>query len=280
MATGNGRKQTWYSRTGHRCSDREIKGRTRRIAMSLKNPDVPAEILRAFTSGLGDYVDSSDPLWSLLLNKYIAIDALNLPLEPFRKIALDRVQKIETKLPNTGWRFLAAEGDLYGGCHVGSITSGHPPKLTGFSTAAQILTAIENYNGLGPLVPPVPPGLPGNFQPRVLRVPWLQFEAFWLHFTPPNEEYPDSFDYDHDRLVPYDGFAGARHLRLALMQAFTVNDFFEAIWPHVQEVVKRVQRIEEEKARAQALAQEAGIKALRAQADDLERKAAQAKERK
>lgn len=209
--------------------------------MSLTKPNIPAAILRAFTSGLGDYIDSSEPLWSLLLNKYTAINASNLNLEIFHPIAqadfpavLQELQRVLAResLAQTGWRFLAAEGDLYGGCHVGSITPGHPPKLTGFSTATQILTAIESLNGLGPLVPP------GDFEPRVLRIPWLQFEAFWLHSADADKKYPDRIDYNRDYLVPYGGFIGTRYYGLTLMKPFTVEEFFGGIWPRIQEAVK------------------------------------------
>jgi hypothetical protein len=252
--------------------------------MSLTKPNIPAEILRAFTSGLGDYIDSSEPLWSLLLNKYTAINASNLNLEIFYAIAqadsqampqeLQRVLAGES-LAQTGWRFLAAEGDLYGGCHVGSITPSHPPKLTGFSTATQILTAIESLNGLGPLVPP------GNFEPRVLRIPWLQFEAFWLHSADAaDKEHPDRIDYNRDYLVPYGGFIGTRYYGLTLMQPFTVEKFFGEIWPRIQEAVKgyldkQAQEAKDQAKRAQDQADRAQdlIGAQQARARDLQDKA-------
>jgi len=171
-------------------------------------------------------------------------------------------------LVQTGWRFLAAEGGLYGGCHVGSIDKDHPPKLTGLSTDVRILTAIESLNGLDKVAPP------GDFEPRVLRIPWLQFEAFWLHSA-------DAADKEHidirDYLVPYGGFVGTRYYGLTLMQPFTVTNFFSPIWPRIQKVVKRdleqqAQEANDQAKRAQDQADRAQdlIDAQKARARDLQ----------
>src|SRR5215469_652518 len=114
-ATGRGLKPIWYSAGGN--SDCRIK---RSATMGLIKPSVPGDVLRAFTSGLGDFVRPGSPLWSLLLNKYVAIQAYNLQLDSFCGIdSPDAVTEFNTLKENSfkssGWRFLAGEGDLYGG---------------------------------------------------------------------------------------------------------------------------------------------------------------------
>ena len=148
--------------------------------MSLTNPVIPSDITRAFTTGLGDFVDPSNPLWSVMLNDSVALPAFNLQLMPDpvppRPIALE-VPWIQ----ESGWRFVAAVGDLYGACHVGSIKPGFPPKLTGFSDDVQILTFVESFSQLRSLTEVAA----WDFTPRVLRITWLIFEAFWLSPLPP-----------------------------------------------------------------------------------------------
>jgi DNA uptake protein ComE-like DNA-binding protein len=251
--------------------------------MSLSKPNPSAETLRAFTAGLADFVDSSDPVWSLLLNRYVALDARNLnryriceifhhePFDTAKTIARLTVEAFarlaanpaleDDLIPSSGWRFLALDGDVYGGCHVGNITPGVPPKLTGFSNDVQVLAAIEAFNGLDDVLASA--SITGAFELRVLRTTWLHFEAFWLH----------SLDGDFDRVIPYAGFPGAPHDDLALMQPFTAEEFFIGILPRLADACARssayeasVQDAKAKRVQSQASAQAAGLQDLQAQA--------------
>jgi DNA uptake protein ComE-like DNA-binding protein len=256
---------------------------------------VPGEVLRAFTTGLGDFVDSGTPLWSLLLNKYSALSAYSLKLSSFGKLEASPTTELKA-LPQedmqpTGWRFFAIEDDLYGGCHVGSIQSGLPPKLTGFSNSVQVLAEIEGYNGLTHI--PLPPG---NYGVRVLMIPWLQFEAFWLHWlsaagspapdcdpnNPPSKENQAGTDV----IVPYFGFVKSCSAGvLSTMQAYCLPDFLEAISHRAQHVLAqslanqaRIQQAQARRVKALADCQASSQAALQSQADALDRQARQALE--
>jgi DNA uptake protein ComE-like DNA-binding protein len=225
----------------------------RSATMSLIKPSVPGDVLRAFTSGLGNFINSGSPLWSLLLDKYSAIQAYNLNLSWFcRIVSTSEVASLKT-LPDdffqsSGWRFLAAEGDLYGGAHVGSIIPGQPPKLTGFSDSVQILPAIERFEELPNVSLP-----PGDFEIRILRITWLHFEAFWLYWLPPGGGTVGPQQRGTDVIVPYIGFVeSATGGQLSAMDASLLPDFLRAIFPRAQAVC------------AQSLAREAAVHELQA----------------
>jgi len=285
--------------------------------MSLRRASVPRHIRQAFTSGLGDFVSSGSPLWSLLLNRYAAIPSYNLVLPCYCKLIFTSDATALKTLPDnvlqsSGWRFLASEGDLYGACHVGSVIPSLPPKLTGFSNSPIVLTAIERFNQLPSvtLSPILPPGsLPvGDYEIRILRITWLRFEAFWLYWLPsagngspcddwPATDAPPASDQGPggggsasqyrgtDLIVPYIGFPeSASDGRLSPMQALLLPDFLNAIAKKAQDIcgqfLARKASIQEAQARqslAQASVQESGASALRAQAQSLEAAAKQAR---
>jgi len=256
--------------------------------MSLTRPDPPAETLRAFTSGLTDFVDSSDPVWSVALNKYVALDAHNLDLDTICGILHDNgsaetissgtVEAFEALAANqpvtggllrsSGWRFLAADGDVACACHVRGMSPGLPPKLTGYSKGAPVLAVIEAFNGLDEALASA--SITGNFQMRVLRITWLHLEAFWLH----------SLDGDQDWVVPYAGFLRTPGGSLALMEPITSIDFFEEVLPRIQDACARssahqsaVQDATLKRAQANAHQQKARIERLQDQAKKEEEKA-------
>jgi hypothetical protein len=249
------------------------------MTMSLTRPEVPPEILRAFTSELGNYLDSRDPLWSLLLNKYVAIDVYALVLSEFAQIQQADYGRILTFrgpiLKDSGWLFLAAEGGLWGGCHVGSIEENHPPKLTGFSRSPRILTGLERSNQLEAVVS-------GNYLVHIVRIPWLHFDVFWL------------FNKDRvgdalvpDLVVPYDGFVENSHddaeHALELLEPYPISTFLTKISPRADAVLTQTFEIEavglEARARrldAQARGQADGLRALEAQSKALRERAEKA----
>lgn len=196
--------------------------------MSLIKPEIPPEVLRAFTAGLGDFIDPGTPLWTLLLQKYIAQATYDLPLRPILEAAAAangpdgiEAKTFESRLLATGWRFLAADGGLFGAVHVGSVKENLPPKLTGFSNALQVLTVVERYRQLDEL----PEVRNRTFVSRMLRVPQLEFEAFWLRS-----------DFE-DIIVPYAGFFKP----LEVMKAYSIGGFLTRLWPRIEEVAARRQ---------------------------------------
>jgi hypothetical protein len=196
----------------------------------------PQEILRAFTTGLGDFIDQSNPLWSLLEGKYVAQQVFNLDLHAIPQTEM-APSVLAPLIKSTGWRFLAADAGRFAACHVGSITPDLPPKLTGVSTELPVLQAIEGIGQLEALKEVAT----RKFEVRTLRIAWLRFEAFWL----------SAQDGGPDLVVPYMGFVEGPPNKLKLMKAYAVNEFLRAIWV-------RAQRLHAEllDARAQALAVE------------------------
>lgn len=226
--------------------------------MSLKRPDVPPEILRAFTAGLGDFIPSGGPLWSLLLSKFFPLEQQNASLPILALTPVDRLivpAELARALPQTGWRFLTAEGDLYGACHVGSIRYGAAPILTGFSDDPLVLTAVERFNRVEDTL--AEHAIHWDFTPSVLRITWLRFEAFWLHADPGGL----------DRVIPYAGFVGDEPVDpdtgLEMMTIYDLESFLVKIQRRAQQLyqqmLKRAARAQKEQAhqaRQQAAAQQ------------------------
>ncbi|MBV8728883.1 MAG: hypothetical protein JO336_03650 [Acidobacteriia bacterium] len=193
--------------------------------MSLVTPKTPPEIIRAFTAGLGDFLSPNDPLWSVMLEKFFALEQFNLDLDEFNPAG-----PLDSMVDESGWRFLAADGDLYGGVHVGSVIEGLPPKVTGFSRDTEVLTAAESFDDLNT----IPQVQQRAYEPRVLRVAWLRFEAFWLKPTPDTYTSPGVRDESQDLVIPYIGFVERPPktfgpTKLELMTPYWVADFLNAV---------------------------------------------------
>jgi hypothetical protein len=188
--------------------------------MSLKAPVIPPAVLRAFTSGLGNYIDPSVPLWSLMQKEHVALAWWSLSLFRFdpSQDAPDAIT--DDHLISTGWRFVASDGNLYGECHVGSAKPGAPPILTGCSYDSQIPAFMESLKALKAL----PVIGTGEFELRGLSSRWLHFEAFWLHTK----------DGKGDIVIPYAGFVEGPPNRLERMRPYPAKDFLNAIWPCVR----------------------------------------------
>jgi hypothetical protein len=202
--------------------------------MSLITPTMPPAIIRAYTTGLGDFVNPNDPLWSVMLENFVALEQFNLDLDKLKEHSNGPLLSISNY---SGWRFLAADGDLYGACHMGSIDKNLPPKVTGFSRDVQVLNVVESFNELNTMdkVKQNP------FEPRVLRIAWLRFEAFWLKFSPPGgppQGANAQADDPNDLVIPYIGFVErprktfGQNMHLERMTAYTVADFLSAVGSH------------------------------------------------
>lgn len=211
--------------------------------MKWARTSIPRDHVQAYATGLEDFVDPGSPLWSLLRNNYEAYAVYNLVLNnvgygnvpikiedprenPGRvELALtyeketgdapnEKKASLKTLVKPTGWRFLASDSVQSGAVHVGSV-QGPPPKVTGFSSEALISDAINCIREIESKIGRAA----GVFELRILRVPWLHFEAFWLR----------SVDANDDLLVPYTGFPQAANLEL--MAPYSVQAFLTPIWP-------------------------------------------------
>jgi hypothetical protein len=187
--------------------------------------------VHAFKSGLQDFVEPGTQLWSLLLEKYEACKVYTLELD---KVGDGKPPKtIEDALVcDRGWRFLASDGAQNGACHVG----GGSLKVTGFSSAPEIASAvnyireIEATQGISP----------ADYELRVLRIPWLRFEAFWLF---------SNYGRQLDLVFPYTRFAKAAKLRP--MTQYTAEDFLKPIWDLAVPIRAKKASDDAEKARSQ-----------------------------
>jgi hypothetical protein len=73
-----------------------------------------------------------------------------------------------------------------------------PARLTGFSNAPEIEIFLDLISQLGR----VPETQNGAFELRVLRIPWLHMEAFWLHSDKDDFVVPYSQFSEEERLKP------------------------------------------------------------------------------
>jgi hypothetical protein len=163
--------------------------------MSLKIPSPPTSTLRAYKSGLSDFVDSGCSLWNLMLQRHQAHAVHNLHLQKLHDaLCQNPCPPLDEKVTKpTGWRFLASDTGLVGACHVGAESTGAAPKVTGFSNASE----IEGITGLIGRLGNLPEVQKDTFELRVLRITWLHHEAFWLH----------SVTGGVDLVIPYTTFA-------------------------------------------------------------------------
>jgi hypothetical protein len=211
--------------------------------MSLTIPTIPPVVMRAFTAGLGNYIDPSRPLWSLLQKKFVGLQWWSLNRAAVSQIAGPADTLADFVIP-TGWRFLAADGDLYAGCHVGSIKPTSPPILTGVSVDVQILTFAEQLEVLKTL----PVIGTGRFELRVIRITWLHFEAFWLTPCdgngnsaegPPTNGGQQPPTAPGGFVVPFIGFVEGSPNYLERMKAYPVGDFVERVRCLLRAIVEK-----------------------------------------
>jgi len=198
--------------------------------MNYKTPAAPPVVIRAFTAGLGNYVDPGTPLWSLLLKKSVALKWWSLDLFKIGKFDMTPSTITDDLVITTGWRFTAADGDYYGGCHVGSVTLDSPPILTGFSDDVRILTFMDSLEQLKAL------SVASSYQ----------FEL-------------RTGDASKDIVIPCAGFVEGPPNHLDLMYPYPVQDFLTAIWPCVKRAYYKQEH--HEKAKTEALAKPSGERA-------------------
>jgi hypothetical protein len=154
----------------------------------------PKATTAALKAGLGDFMDLSDPLWKLLSEQYEAHEVFTLGLQDIPALT-DQIDKAES----IGWRFLACDPTLDGACHV---SRSEKPKVTGIVTTPEVRMVVDRIQQLEERVAAGTDNwqnaCDGEFAFRVLRIPSLLMEAFWLHGKDPKA----------DILIPYAGFVG------------------------------------------------------------------------
>lgn len=179
--------------------------------MSLRKSAPPVEYTRAHIAGLGDFIDPSTSLGSLLLHNSEAYAVHNLVLKKI--VEAGPTVPLATLTQEGGMRFMAGDLSQSGASHVGSTKQGVAPTVTGFSDEPEVGDAIDALRAVGAM----PEAGAADFQLRILRVPWLRFEAFWLH----------SANGQEDLVVPYSGFP--RIARLTTMTPYPASEFLNAI---------------------------------------------------
>jgi hypothetical protein len=181
--------------------------------MSLLFKAPPRQVARAHQTDLGNFVDSGSPVFSLLLQS-----AKVCTVHSLRKADVCNAGGDLTRcVSDAGWRFLAGDSGDTGATHVGSV-GGSAPKLTGFSGEPKVADAIARFTELEQ----IPQLQQSAFEVRFLRVPWLRFEAFWLHVDGAN-------DSSNDYIVPYTQFATSPQVGLNVMQAYGAAAFLNII---------------------------------------------------
>jgi hypothetical protein len=87
--------------------------------------------------------------------------------------------------------------------------------VTGFSSAPEIAGAVNSIREIE-----ATEGIsPADYELRLLRIPWLRFEAFWLF---------SKYGRQLDIVFPYTRFA--KVARLKTMAPYTAKEFLKAIW--------------------------------------------------
>ena len=132
-----------------------------------------------------------------------------------------------------GWRFLAGgypSVGVGGGCHVTDELADVPWKVLGTLEAREIVELLENTKKLNEL-PEVTRNASNIFEVRVLRIPGLYLEGFWLRQT---------HGRGGDLMVPYglllegDDVKLPERKRLRRMKALPMDTFLSTIRPSAQ----------------------------------------------
>jgi len=153
--------------------------------MPVHKPSPPDAIRRALVAGVADFVDKRDPLRRVLLQAPIGLHVFTLGLDDIlgklptevetAKVPGD-AEKILGLTKSAGWRFLATGPS---GAIAGDVTlasTGKPARMTSLSRDPLIAKAIQATNEVDTL----PEVQKKHYELRVLRIPGILLEAFWL----------------------------------------------------------------------------------------------------
>ena len=166
--------------------------------MPLKKTPPPPEFSRALAAGLRDFTGPDDPVRSQPTQDWFGLNVFTLQIRHLN-------EGVGAATP-AGWRFLSG-GEVAADVVAGK--DGELPRMTSLlrdplvDRAAKAVREVEN----------LPEVARSDYELRVLRVPGILIEAFWLISTQGGT----------DLLVP----ALTKSNRLKRMQAYTVGDFLE-----------------------------------------------------
>jgi len=187
------------------------------VEMAVITPNASDQIKRALAAGLLGFTSPNDPLANDLKTGRLGLHIFTLGLR-------DIANGLESVKP-AGWRFLA--GHPPGEVLAADVTEAIPgsgtnavPKMTSLSHDSLIGGAIRAIHEVETL-----PELQGhNYELRVLRIPGLLIEAFWLK----------SLDGGDDLVVP----VLTRGAELKAMRAYPIAQFLEIARPMVAKFLK------------------------------------------
>src|SRR5437879_8370214 len=148
--------------------------------MALTRPMPSAPTTQALATGLEKFIEGSDPRNRLLKETPHRLRVFSLTLE---SVVKSGIQDAKPK----GWRFMVAPtSDEAVAAHVREAEGG-VPKLTGVSEGPVVGRAVNVADLLETLVDAA-----NNYEMRVLRVPGVPIEVFWL-----------KADNGDDRVIPF-----------------------------------------------------------------------------
>lgn len=202
--------------------------------MSLRRPTVPDRVKKAYLEGLGNFIAPGDPLWRVFGETHPGdhqTHQVHHEAHPVFSLGLrdiwqekKKLQQIDGKeLKSTrpaGWRFVAADENIVGACHVGESpdTDQTGAKLTGLSRVGGLRVVLESIRKLESLPEVVAKTKKRDFDLRMLRVPGA-VEAFWVYS--PTDSPSD------DLIIP---FYTSNIRELPTMKTYTPAKFVKALF--------------------------------------------------
>jgi len=141
--------------------------------MALIKPVPSDQTKRALLTGVADFIAKTDPLGNVLKQTPLGLHVFTLRLQDI----VNGVGIAGAK--SAGWRFLA--GSPFGPAVAGDVIErpGAAPKMTSVSRDPLIAAAIRATHEVETL----PEVQRNDYELRVVRIPGLLIEAFWLKST-------------------------------------------------------------------------------------------------
>jgi hypothetical protein len=175
--------------------------------MALIKPAPAYSTRQTLADGLKKFAKPDDPMVAALANA---------PCQWVFTLALPDLAKNGGGIANAkaaGWRFLASAGSDAAAAEVSEPPQGHPPKMRSFARGPQFQQAIQAAQEVEAL----PQARDQHYELRVLRVPGLLMEAFWLKAQGGGEDY----------VIPYLVPDPQRQYR----RVFPMSEFLDTVRP-------------------------------------------------
>jgi hypothetical protein len=180
----------------------------------LTQPPPPAAIQGAFDRQLTSFLRTGDPSPDARRGKPPAYQVFTLGLVP-----LSEGRKLEDNVTSVSWRFLinsSSGGGLYA---TVAARAGEQPKVTGVSRGPKAVIALQANQDLRKLRQA--DTNEQKYELRLLTVPGLLTEAFWMKWIPDDAE--------KDLIVPF--FTSQK---LVPMHAYSIDEFVGIAGPLAQ----------------------------------------------